>query len=516
MASNNERGDRRMTAGRREWIGLAVLALPTLLVTMDLSVLFLAVPALSEDLEPSSAELLWITDAYGFLIAGALITMGTLGDRIGRRRLLMIGGAAFGAASAVAAFSTSPEMLIATRALLGVAGATLAPSSLSLIRNLFADERQRTLAIGIWMSCFAAGAAVGPLVGGALLELFWWGSVFLVNVPVMALMLALAPRVLPESRDPAPRRFDLAGAALSVIALLAVIYGVKRVAGDGLDGTAVLAIAAGAAVGLLFTRRQTRAADPLIDLRLLRAPAFGVSLAAMVLATFVMAGMLLFVAQYLQLVRDMGPLEAGVWSVPVMVGTIAGSMLAPAAAARARAGSVLAGSMALAAVGLAIMTGTGSALAILVAGSVVMGLGAGAIGTVATDVIIGAAPPERAGAASGISETGGELGGALGIAILGSIGTATYRAQAGDAVPDTLGEAVGAAGSLPDSTLAAASDAFVDGLQVAALTGAVLMATMAAVTALVLRRAAGVPAPRARRRPPAAARPTAGSSRSSS
>jgi MFS transporter, DHA2 family, multidrug resistance protein len=490
------------TAGRREWIGLAVLALPTLLVTMDLSVLFLAVPELSKDLEPSSAELLWITDIYGFLIAGSLITMGTLGDRIGRRRLLMIGGFTFAVASALAAFSTSAAMLIATRAVLGVAGATLAPSSLSLIRSLFLDERQRTVAIGVWMSCFAAGAAVGPLVGGALLEQFWWGSVFMLNVPVMALMLVLAPRVLPESRDPSPGRFDLVGAALSVVALLALVYGVKRVAEHGLDGVAVVSAVAGIGVGVLFVRRARRADDPLIDLRLFRTPAIRVSIAAMLLATFVMAGMLLFVAQYLQLVRGMGPLEAGLWSVPAMIGSIAGSMLAPAFAGRFRKGFVLAGSMAVAAVGLAllVLVSNGSALAVLVAGSLVMGLGAGAIGTVATDLIVGTAPPERAGAASGISETGGELGGALGIALLGSIGTAVYRSSVEDSIPvdvspeaaaaaqDTLGGAVGAGGAVPPALLEAARDAFVDGLQLAALTSAMLMAATAAVAALVLRR----------------------------
>jgi MFS transporter, DHA2 family, multidrug resistance protein len=226
-------------AGRREWTALAVLALPTLLVTMDLSVLFLAVPELTRDLRPSSSALLWITDIYGFLIAGSLITMGTLGDRLGRRRLLLGGGALFAIASLLAAFSTSPGMLIAARALQGVAGATLAPSSLALIRNLFADPDQRTLAIGVWMSCFAAGAPLGPVVGGVLLEHFWWGSVFLVNLPVMALLLAV----------------------------LALIFGVKQIAEHGAGWPAALSIGAGLAAGGAFVRRQRATAHPLIDLR---------------------------------------------------------------------------------------------------------------------------------------------------------------------------------------------------------------------------------------------------------
>src|ERR687892_158589 len=222
-------------AGHREWIGLAVIALPCLLYAMDLTVLHLAVPRLSADLQPTSAQLLWIIDIYGFLVAGWLITMGTLGDRIGRRRLLLIGAAAFGAASVLAALSTSPEMLIAARALLGVAGATLAPSTLSLIFNMFQDDQQRTVAIGIWITSFSVGAAIGPLVGGVLLESFHWGSVFLLAVPVMALLLAIGPRLLPEYKDPDPGRLDLASAALSLFAVLAVIYGIKAVARDGIE-----------------------------------------------------------------------------------------------------------------------------------------------------------------------------------------------------------------------------------------------------------------------------------------
>ncbi|MGH7463400.1 MAG: MFS transporter, partial [Longimicrobiales bacterium] len=255
-------------ATRREWIGLAVIALPCLLYAMDLTVLNLAVPSISADLKPSASQLLWIVDIYGFMVAGLLITMGTLGDRIGRRRLLLMGAAAFGIASVLAAFSTSAEMLIAMRAVLGVAGATLAPSTLSLIRNMFHDAGERTVAIGIWVSSHSAGAAIGPALGGVLLEYFWWGSVFLAGVPVMILLLAVGPMLLPEYRDPNAGRIDLTSAALSLAAILATIYGLKRIAEDGLGWFPVLSILCGAAIGVAFLRRQGRLPDPLIDLRL--------------------------------------------------------------------------------------------------------------------------------------------------------------------------------------------------------------------------------------------------------
>jgi MFS transporter, DHA2 family, multidrug resistance protein len=283
---------------------------------MDLTVLTLAVPSLSADLHPSSTELLWIVDIYGFLVAGLLITMGTLGDRIGRRRLLLFGAGAFGAASMIAAFSRTPEMLIASRALLGIAGATLAPSTLSLIRNMFHDDQQRTVAIGVWITSFSVGAAIGPLVGGVLLESFHWNSVFLLAVPVMVLLLAVAPRLLPEYKDPTPGRLDLASAALSLIAVLAAIYGIKAVAKDGIALASVAPLLAGLAVGAAFIDRQRRLADPMIDLGLFRRPAFSLALSANTLAFAVVFGIEVFVAQYFQLVLGYSPLEAGLWSCP--------------------------------------------------------------------------------------------------------------------------------------------------------------------------------------------------------
>jgi MFS transporter, DHA2 family, multidrug resistance protein len=495
-------------AGRREWLGLIVLALPCLLYSMDLTVLNLALPALSADLKPSSAELLWIVDIYGFFVAGSLITMGTLGDRIGRRRLLLIGAAVFGLASVLAAFSASAGMLIATRAVLGLAAATLAPSTLSLIRNMFHDPQERTVAIGVWIASFSAGGAIGPLLGGALLAHFWWGSVFLLNVPVMLLLLGVGPVLLPEFRDPHARRFDLASAALSLIAVLATIYGIKRMAEGGTAPVPILAIVAGLTLGALFVRRQLRLDDPLIDLRLFRSPAFSASLAVNVLGFFVSFGTFLFIAQYLQLVLGMGPLQAGLWTAPSGAGFIVGSQLAPVIVRRVRPAYVMAAGLVLAAIGFAVLTQVGGSrgLAALVTGYVLLSLGLAPVFTLATDLIVGTAPREQAGAASAIAETSSELGGALGIAILGSIVTAIYRGamasavlagmprSVADAARDTLGGALAAARQLPGETgmtlVAIATDAFTRAFEIAVVICAVV-ALAAAMLAVILLRGVG-------------------------
>jgi DHA2 family multidrug resistance protein-like MFS transporter len=493
-------------AGRREWIGLAVIALPCMLYSMDLTVLNLAVPALSAELEPSSAQLLWIVDIYGFMVAGFLITMGTLGDRIGRRRLLLIGATAFGIASVIAAFSDSAEMLIATRALLGIAGATLAPSTLSLIRNMFHDPVQRTAAVGVWITSYSVGAAIGPFLGGLLLEYFWWGSVFLLGVPVMALLLALGPVLLPEFRDPEAGRLDLASAAMSLAAVLLAIYGLKQIAQDGFRWLPASSIVAGLAVGLAFLRRQRALASPLIDLRLFRAPAFSASLITYMLGTFVGFGAYVFMAQHLQLVLGLSPLEAGLWTLPWAGAFIVGSSLTAVIARRFRPVSVVVAGLVLAAIGFGVLTQAGgpSGLPVLVTGSVVYSLGLAPVFTLANDMIIGNAPPERAGAASAISETSSELGGALGIAILGSIGAAVYRGAMARAVPDgvpleaaqaardTLGGAAAVAERLPGrlgaELLNTAREAFAQSFELAAAICAVVMVATAIVAAILMRR----------------------------
>jgi DHA2 family multidrug resistance protein-like MFS transporter len=492
-------------AGRREWIGLAVLALACVVYAMDLTVLHLAVPHLSADLQPTSAQLLWIADIYGFMVAGLLITMGTLGDRIGRRRLLLLGAAFFAGASVLAAFSTSAEMLIASRALLGIAGATIAPSTLSLIRNLFHDPGQRTFAVGVWITAYSLGGAVGPVLGGALLEFFWWGSVFLLGIPVMALLLALGPVLLPEFRDPNPGRLDLRSAALSLLAVLSVVYGLKQIAQDGFGALPVAAIVAGIALGLAFVRRQRSLRDPLIDLRLFRIPAFSASLAVYTLGILVLFGSFLFIYQYLQLVLEYSPLLAGILTLPSFGAFMLGSMLAPIFVKRTRPAYVMAGGLAISAVGLLVMTQVRAdgGIGVLLTSVFVFSLGMAPIFTLTNDLILGAAPPERAGAASAISETGAELGGALSIAILGTLGTAVYRMQVDDGIPssvpaeeaetvrDTLGGAVAMTAQLSEGVgavvLVAAREAFTQGLQVVALVSAILSALSALGVALFLR-----------------------------
>ena len=498
-------------AGKREWIGLAVIALPCLLYSMDLTVLHLAVPRLSVDLKPSSVQLLWIIDIYGFLLAGALITMGTLGDRIGRRRLLLIGAVLFGAASIFAALARSAAMLIVARAVLGLAGATIAPSTLSLIRNMFLHPRQRTTAVSIWIISFSLGGAIGPLLGGVVLQYFSWGAVFLISVPVMLLLLGVGPFLLPEYRDPNAGKLDLTSAALSLAAVLLIIYGLKLVAQDGVSVTALAAILAGGAIGFVFVRRQQRLADPLIDLRLFRIPTFRASLVLYGGAILGLFGAFVYLPQYLQLVLGFSPLEGGLWTVPWAIGFVLGSLVTPRLARRVRPAVLMSWGLAVSALGYFLLAGLGTEpnLSRFVLATVVLTLFASPVFTLTNDVIIGSAPPERAGAASGISETCAELGGALGIALFGSIGVALYRSLLGPALPPglapdvaheamaTLGGAVVAAQQLPaeagTALVGAARAAFLRGLVVCELISGVGSLLLAVFAARTFRRVAVPP-----------------------
>jgi MFS transporter, DHA2 family, multidrug resistance protein len=495
--------------GARAWAALGVLLLPVLLISVDMTVLGFATPSLAADLAPSSAQLLWIVDIYGFLLAGLLVTMGTLGDRIGRRRLLMIGGAGFGLASLCAAFSPTAETLIASRALLGLAGATLMPSTLSLIRNIFADRRQRIVALAAWTSAFGVGAALGPLLGGWLLEHFWWGSVFLINLPVMAVLLALGAWLIPESRDPAPGRYDLLSAALSLAAVLPDVYAKNKVAsadggqGAGTVALALCSVALGVLFGVLFVRRQRRLEHPMIDVGLFANRQFSVSVATNLVLTFALVAVLFSLTQYLQLVEGMRPLHAGMVLIPGMALSAGASFLAVLLRRRMPMASVVVIGLTATVTGFLALTQLGTlGGAVLAAGAfTLVGMGVGVTDTVTNDAIIAAAPAERAGAASAISETAYELGGALGVAVLGSALTAVYRSRLGapDGVPEsavqaareTLGAAHTVAARLPDGPahllLAAADSAFTSGLQVTSVLGAIIAATAAVAAGLLLR-----------------------------
>ncbi|MFD8742974.1 MFS transporter [Streptomyces sp. NPDC059616] len=489
-------------AGRREWIALGVLMLPLLFVSMDVSILFYALPAIGADLRPGSTQQLWILDMYGFVLAGLLITMGALGDRVGRRKVLIAGTAVFAAASVAAAYAQSPGALIAARALLGVGGACLMPSTLALVRNLFHDPGQRARAVAVWTTVLATGISVGPVLSGALLEHFWWGAVFLVNLPAMALLLVLAPLLLPESKATAPGRFDTLSAVLSLAALLPLIHGIKELATHGCRPLPVLGITVGLCLGLVFLRRQARLAHPMVDLALLRHRAFGGSVAVNLLAMAATVGFAPFFSQYMQSVLGKSPFEAAMWSLVPSLGVLVAAPVGGALARRFDRGYVMAGGFLVSAAGFLWLTRTGadSPLWTTLAGSAVYAGGLVAAMTLANELALGAAPPERAGSAAAVLESGQELGGALGMALLGSVGAAVYGRDMNAAVPaavpdaarETLGGAVAVARQLPhrlgETVLTSADRAFTHSLGMAAAGAAAVMTGAAVLCVVLLRR----------------------------
>jgi DHA2 family multidrug resistance protein-like MFS transporter len=480
------------------WLALSVLVLAVLLVAVDATVLGLATPYISEDLEPSGTQLLWIGDVYSFVIAGLLVSMGSLGDRIGRKKLLLIGATAFGAISVLNAYATTPELLIVARALLGVAGATLMPATLALIRNLFHDPRERSLAIGIWGATASAGTAVGPVVGGFLLEHFWWGSVFLINLPVMVVLVLVGIKLLPESRTPNPGPWDLTSVGLSLVGMIGIVYAVKEAATHGFEWQAVTVGLLGAGALHWFVRRQLTLPSPLLDMRLFRHRGFSGAVLADLFTILGLSGLVFFLSQYLQLVQGRGPLEAGLAELPAAIGAVAAGLIAGTVARRFSVRAVVAGG--LAAVGLALAALTllsqSTGYPLLGGALLVVGIGAGFSFTVTADVILSSVPKEQAGAASAVSETAYELGAALGIALLGSIVTSVYAGFTGPAgtpaeAHESLGGAVESAAGLPTDTAAALMDsartAFVDGLTLAAGIGAVVLLGTAVAAWFLLR-----------------------------
>ncbi|MBT2533158.1 MFS transporter [Arthrobacter sp. ISL-48] len=492
----------------RDWLALGLLMFPVLLVAVDNTALTFALPAIARSLETSGVQLLWIVDAYPLVLAGLLVAMGSLGDRIGRRLLLLIGTIGFAAVSAATAFAPGPEWLIAGRAALGFFGAMLMPSTLSLIRNIFPDPNRRRLAVAIWAASFSGGAALGPIFGGWLVEQFWWGAVLLVAVPIMLPLLAFGPAYIPESKDPSPGRVDVPSIVLSLLVMVPVVYGIKVIATEGIGIAQVGIIAFGMAMGTVFVRRQRRLASPLLDMSLFSNRVFSTAITANVFALFSFNGFILFLAQHLQLLEGMSPSAAGVAMIPALIATMTAGLVVVPLVRKIRPGFVVAAGLALSASGYCVVTfGDHSAgPALLLGALLILALGVGTAETISNDLILGSVPAEKSGAAAAISETGYEVGSLLGTAVLGSILTASYQhnlrlpaglaeAASGTATHqahETLAGAMELANMLPaplsEAVREASRTAFDSGVHITAAIALVLMAAAAVLAAVGLRK----------------------------
>ncbi len=492
-------------AGEREWAGLAALSLATLMITFDMFVLLLALPKITTELRPSTVEQLWILDIYGFLVGGFLITMGTLGDRIGRRKLLMIGAACFAVASLLCAFAPTTGLLIAGRALLGIAGSTLAPSTLALITNMFRDPRQMGFAIGIWAGGFTIGSILGPVIGGVLLEYFWWGSVFLLAVPVMALLLVVVPIAVPEFKNPDAGKLDLVSAVLSVLAMIAFIYGLKEVARHGWQAAPVVVGGVGIALAVVFVRRQLHLTEPFMDLRLFHNRSFSTMLVGLVLYALIGGSSMFYITQFLQSVSGMTPLAAAFCLLPGMVVATASATVSPKLGEKFRPAYLIAGGIAGIIIPFVMFSrlDVDSSPAVLIVGFAIMGLCEGPLLTLGTNLVVGSAPPEKAGTSSSMTQVANEAGSSLGVAVMGSIGAAVYVAQLSDTAPagvradvldsarenvaSALTVASGLPGQLGGQLSAAAKAAFVSGMNVFAMVCVAILVVASIVIGVLLR-----------------------------
>lgn len=492
----------QMRAGRREWLGLAVLMIPVLLISIDNTVLGFALPAISTGLHPTGTQLLWIVDIYALMLAGLLVAMGSIGDRFGRRLLLVIGATGFGAASLLAAFSTTPEMLIVARALLGVFGATLMPSTLSLIRNIFHDARDRRIAIATWAALFGGGAALGPVVGGVLLEHFHWSSIFFINLPLIALFIPAALLLLPESRDPNPGRIDPLSIVLSMLTLTPLVFAIKHGMSEGLDWLLLAAVVVALTAGFLFVRRQLASENPMLDVRLFANAVFTSAVTANLLSLMGLAGFLYFGTQVLQLVLGLSPVEAALALVPGLIMSIAAGYLAVPLVARIQPRIVVPAALALNATGLGFVAFTPEpSVPGMIISFIVLGAGIGTAEVITNDLILSAVPADKAGAASAISETAYEFGSVMGTAVLGGLTTMVFGRQlashlgerAQDPAFETLGSALERAGEiggrLGDELAEIVVRAFDLGVQWAAGGATVVVLAAAVLTAVGLKGA---------------------------
>ncbi|ANP54172.1 DHA2 family multidrug resistance protein-like MFS transporter [Streptomyces griseochromogenes] len=499
---------RRRAAGAgatNRWVVLVVLCVSLLLVALDATVLHVAVPAVTEDLRPGAIELLWIVDIYPLVCASLLILFGTLGDRVGRRRILLLGYALFGVASAVAALAQTAETLILARALLGVGGAMIMPATLSILRQVFPDRRERALAIGIWSAVAAVGAAVGPLLGGFLLEHFWWGAVFLVNIPLMLVSLPVGRMLLPESRGERDGPWDVVGALTAAVGLFGVVLGVKRLGGGEPVASpfTLVPLLVGAALLVFFVRRQGRRPHPLVDLRMFRRPAFSTSVGCIVLAMLALVGLELIAAQYLQLVLGLSPLETGLRLLPLTIAAMAAGLAGARMLRRFGPRRMVCFGFCLTAAAVVTLTAMGGTdnARLLLFGFVALGFGLETTLFGAYESMLSEAPAEQAGGAAAIGETSYQLGAGIGIALLGSVMNAAYApglasvpgvpSRESAAAGHSLGEAYEVAGRIGgpvgDALRRAARDSFVHGLHVTLLVSAGLL-LLGAVMALRLPR----------------------------
>ncbi|WP_370618428.1 MFS transporter [Mumia qirimensis] len=482
-------------------LSLALLLLPTAVVAVDLNVLFLAVPELTADLGASATQQLWITDVYGLVVGVLAIVAGAVGDRVGRRRLLLLGCAGFLAASLLAAYAATPEMLLLARVLQGVAGATLMPSTLALIGEVFPDDAARTKAIATWATCQFAFASLGPVVGGLLLHWFWWGSVFLLAVPVCGVVLVLGPRLLPASR-PAERgpRVDLLSAGLLMAVLLALFTAIKACI-PGSPTPLPIAVAAVAIVlvgGIVFARRQRRLAVPFLDLDLLREPVIVVSVASLTLAAVVLAGTGFWVTQYLQSAAGLSPLVAAVVFMPMGLGIGAGTFLAPVLGRRFDPDRLIPAGLVVSSLGalLQLTVSAGSGYWPMLVAIAIIAFGCGPLFAFSTQRILSAAPPAAAGRAAALAETSNHVGSSLGFAAVGSLATTVFALSRGET--GTMAEARAAAQGPPQDHVAleALAVAATDALHAVGLCTAVLLLGCAVLnTRRTARRPSGVESP---------------------